>query len=276
MKHSKVFFPNPGDECKRPQLLCDWLATSIAHRAAFAGALFGLSLMLFLGLIAIPVIYHQVSNTIEEDNEQQTIRLQELFEYRLDTTLESVQSLAKNSFVVNAFVDSSGRELYLQPLLRNYQPPLNMKGKVVVLDINLNPIAASAYENLAGYSSLPMVSHALKTGSSQINVSVDGHFLLFAAPVFFPPASSHVGVVLLEIPLKLFFVAPQKFSSENHCYAVAIAGRILYASSCAPGVLKIEDHKDKFKTLKYLVTGESIELLFKDYEHSVASSLITN
>ena len=89
--------------------------------------------------------------------DRQTIRLQELFEYRLDTTLENVQSLARNSFVVNAFVDSSGRELYLQPLLRSYQPPLNMKGKVVVLDMNLNPIAASAYENLAGYSSLPVV-----------------------------------------------------------------------------------------------------------------------
>ncbi len=255
-----------------PNRIKVWLSKSIANRAAFAGALFGLSSIFFLGVTAIPVIYHQVSDTISSGNKEQATRLKELFEYRLNTTQASVLTLANNSFVVNGFVDSPGRETYLQPLLRDFRPPLNVKGRLIVLDMNLIPIATSSYGEVFASSSLVVASIALTKGQAEIGVSSDGRFLLFAAPVFYPPAASHVGVVLLEMPLADFFAPTPSLAGQNQCFSLTIPGRTLYQSACSQGDAALLATA-VVERLRNAVEEQPIELHFVNSAHSPLGEL---
>ena len=266
--------PDPGNWFGARHRLNGWLGRSIINRASFAGVVFVLFSILFMGLASIPVIYSQVAGSIASDREHQASRLREYFEYRLDTISESVQGLARNSFVVNAFVDSSGREIYLTPLLRDYQTPFSMKGKIIVLDINLHPIAANDYGNLSGYAGLPIVREALQTGKAGISLAADGRSLLFVAPVFYPPASANVGAVLLTIPLEPLFAATPRFISSDRCYQLSVSGRVLYRSYCPTGFTEGEDSQHELQELKLANASEPISLLFEDHDKSVASSLI--
>ena len=250
-----------------------WLDKSIANRATFAGSVFVVSSICFLGLATTPVIYSQVSETLTIDGEHQISRLQEYFEYRLDTLSHSIRSLARNSFVVNAFVDSSGRETYVQPLLRDYQAPFNLKGKVIVLDLNLQPIASSIYGNLSGYAGLAIADKAFKSGKAEIDIGAGGNSLMFAAPVFFPPASSNVGVVLLEVPLEHVFSAPSRYIAADYCYLVSVAQRTLFASTCPQGSPVGSADRNVSRKIGFAVAGESIDLSLEDHGKSIISAV---
>lgn len=251
-----------------PSRLQVWLSKSIANRAAFAGAVFGLSSIFFLGIIAIPVIYHQVAGNIATGNKEQASRLKDLFEYRLDATQESMRTLANNSFVVNAFVDSSGRETYVQPLLRDFRPPLNVKGRVIVLDMNLAPISTGGYGDVFASSSLMVASIALTNGKSELGVSGDGQFLLFASPVFYPPAASYVGIVLLEVPLANFFAPSLSMADHHQCFTLSVPGRSIFRSPCQQGSLDAMANEAESTLLRNVIEGKPIELRFANDEHS--------
>jgi len=255
------------------QRLNKWMGKSIVNRATFAGAVFVLSSICFLALAALPVIYFQVADSIAVDREHQASRLREYFEYRLDAVSESIQSLARNSFVVNGLVDSAARETYIQPLLRDYRTPFDMRGRLVVLDANLHPIASNLAETPSGYAGDPVARKAFQTGKAMIGVAADSHSLLFAAPVFFPAASSHVGVLLLAVPLEPLFAAPRGFLSAGRCYRLAGDGRPFYQSACPPGFPDAASEAGDWQTLRVAAAGEPIGLSFEDRETSVASSL---
>jgi PAS domain S-box-containing protein len=226
-----------------------------------------LSSILFLGLAAMPVIYHQVAQTIANDNQHQAGRLKELFEYRLASTAESVSTLAGNSFVVNAFVDSPGREIYLLPLLRDYRPPLNGKSRVVVLDMNLVPIALSDYGEVFAASSLEAAKRALDSGKAQLGIAADNRSLLFAAPVYYPPASTNVGVVLLEVPTAELFAAADNLVSQQRCYQLIAADQTFYRSPCDQDAS--ERPIDQRVTLKSSIAGQPIVLQFENNANSL-------
>lgn len=264
------FFPSPARLRQRAQ---DWLDKSIVNRATFAGAVFVVFSICFLGLGSIPVIYSQVSHTKTAEREHQVAWLQEYIEFRVDGIVDSVQSLARNSFVVNAFVDSSGRETYVQPLLRDYRPPFGLNGRLIVLDLNLTPIAASNYDQLWAYADLPIGSRALKTGSAQVDIGIDNRNIVVAAPVFFPPAAANVGVVLLEVPLELVFAAPGVSLGEGYCYHVSTAGRQLFGSSCAGDPAFDVGDRHEVRRLKFAVGGENANLLVEDRGRSILASV---
>ncbi|MCP5159386.1 MAG: PAS domain S-box protein [Gammaproteobacteria bacterium] len=260
--------------------LNNWLAKSITHRAVFSSVLFSLSLIFFLGMTATPVIYYQVNEALERDNGYQAARIQEQIKYRFDTVLESIETLARNSFVVNAFVDSSGREIYLQPLLRDFRLPFDIETKIVVIDMNLNPIASNVYQDLSEYPKLPIVIRALQADYPGFSVSISGQQLFFASPVFFPPASLNVGVVLLEIQLRPFLIGPQEFLvgpqeivDKDLCHLVKITERILYQSPCNQDFWNDENDRGTLKLIGYSITGEPLNILFENHKHSILFSI---
>lgn len=271
MRRIKLPFQQSGLVARRR--LEDWLNESVANRATLSGAVFVLLLTLFLALASLPVIYSQVAKSNAVDQENRTLRFQEHIEYRLDSITQSVQSLAHNSFVVNAFIDSSGREIYVQPLLQDFQVAFGLLGQVVVLDMNLDPIASNHYGSLSAFAGDPIARAALQAGKTSVAVAADGRTIVFAAPVFFPPSSSNVGVVLLKVPVEPFFATAPKFVSQDHCYLVKSGTRVLYRSLCRFDPLNGPNKQTGARAVRFAMTGEAISVLFVDYSQVVAAPL---
>ncbi len=258
--------------------LNDWLAQSIGNRATLIGVVFALFMTLLLALASLPVIYQQVAGAQAADMRNQTVRLQEYFESRLDAVSEGLQSLARNSFVVNAFVDSTGREIYLQPLLRDFQVPFGLPGQLVVLDLNHAPIASNGRGDLSAYAGHPVAREAFSMGKPRMGVEADGKTLVFAAPVFFPPASSYVGTVVLRVPVAQFFAASPRYVDATQCYLLSVGPRVLYQPPCLAGTLSMGGNAggtdaDSVHALRFALAGEPLGLQLKDFDASVAAPL---
>jgi PAS domain S-box-containing protein len=251
----------------------DWMAHSIVNRATVTGIVFVLFMTFFLALVSLPVIYQQVASAQAADARHQTLRLQEYFELRLDTVSEGLRFLALNSFVVNAFIDSSGRELYLQPLLRDFQVPFGLPGQLVVLDMNHAPIASNDYGDLSGYAGHPVARAALSTGKPRLGLEADGLTLVFAAPVFYPPVSAFVGTLLLRVPVERLFEASSRYVGANQCFLVSAGTHVLYRPPCLAGTLNMDTDAGPVHALRLALAGEPIGLLLKDYEASLAAPL---
>ncbi|MDE1947857.1 MAG: response regulator, partial [Burkholderiales bacterium] len=197
-------------------------------------------------------------------------RLHDYFDYRVRALAASLASVARNSFVVNAFLDSSGRELYLLPLLRDYQAPFGLNARLVVVDLNLNPIASNAPGDLGAWRGLAIEREAFDSGRETLRVSADARWLQIAAPVYFPPASANVGVVLLELPLDALFSAPKGDGRGDGCFRVAVASaegeRTLLRSPCdaAPG-----GAREATSPLKLALAGDQLAVGLDDPPPSV-------
>ena len=212
--------------------LAQWLERSIVNRATFAGVVFMMLTIGFLALASAPIFYSQVSNNIATRRDNSVSQLRDYFDYRLEAIAANLSSLAINSFVVNAFLDSSGRELYLQPLLRDFRVPFGLPGRIVVVDLNFVPIASNEPGDLSAYRDLPIEREAFDGNRAMLRVASNGRHLWMTVPVHFPPASSNVGVVLLEIPLVDVFLAPANADRARSCYRITVGARTLLHSGC--------------------------------------------
>lgn len=257
----------------RIQRVSDWLGKSMVNQGTLAGMMFSLTMIVILGMASIPVIYSQVADSIALEREHQATRLREYFEYRFEAVAESLRALARNSFVVNGFVDSTGREVYLQPLLRNFQAPFALKGKLVVVDLNLNPIASNSHGEVSGSANLSIARRTLQSGKLSIDVAGDGRSVWFAAPAFYPPSSSNVGVVLLQVSLDSLLVAPARLIAERSCHQIAKNDQPIYQSPCLEGFARGSMDVADIQMLRLPDGNESLELRFEDHEHSVAFSV---
>lgn len=249
-----------------------WVHRSIANRAVFAASVFAIFMVIFLALSSIPVIYGQISANNAEKGLNQAQRLQEYFQFKVDAVSESLLALSKNSFVVNAFIDSGGREIYLQPLLRDFQIPFGMDGGVVVLDLNAQPIASKHRNDVVSLAGIEMVRQVLVSGKFSVRADEGAGSMLLAAPVYFPRSASHVGVVLLQISPQQLFSASSRYTDGDRCYSLTNESSVIYRSDC----------KHEFQTgistnehvLKLDVGDKAFDLTCSDYGTSVGAPMV--
>ncbi|MBU6259489.1 MAG: response regulator [Burkholderiales bacterium] len=247
----------PGATARVRPGLAGWLERSIVNRATYAGTIFALLTLVFLALASAPILYTQVSDNIAMRRANEVDRLRDFFDYRLQAVAASVIALAHNSFVVNAFLDSSGRELYLLPLLRDDRVPFGLAGRIVVVDLNLNPIGSNQPGALAPWGKLPVEREAYDSGRATLRIAADGSRVLIAVPVYFPPASSNVGVVLLDLPLADLFSAPAGSGRDARCYRITAGPRTLMHAPC-PGLAARARAHDAPSRLDSALAGDAL------------------
>ncbi|MDH4289587.1 MAG: hypothetical protein OEV65_12640, partial [Aquincola sp.] len=118
--------------------LREWTRRSVLNRLTAIGMGVSAGLLVVVGLIAFPLFYRQAQSNIEAHYRNNLDRAEEQLRFRVSALLESLDQLAANSFVVNSFVDSSGRGLYLMPTLRDYRPPFGVPQALDLFDSNLS------------------------------------------------------------------------------------------------------------------------------------------
>lgn len=211
-----------------------WLNQSLGHRLILSSVATAFVLVVFLGISAVPLFIHQAWQNFTGQSNNEVHRVADQISLRLSVIEQNLVQLAQNSFVVNSLVDSTGRELYLQPTLRDFRLPFQMRSRVVVFDANLEPIGSSVRDpsDLVA-ASTPEARRALANQKLAVAVHRDDHGLnlIVAIPIYYPAASTYEGVLVGSLNAENLF-AGANVSELNGCVEVVASSITLLRSGC--------------------------------------------
>jgi signal transduction histidine kinase/ActR/RegA family two-component response regulator len=214
--------------------LRDWASRSVLNRLTAISTGVTVLLLGAVALIAFPLFYGQAQSNIAAHYRNNVERADEQLRFRTAALLEGMDELAANSFVVNAFVDSTGRELYLQPTLRDYRPPFGITQSLRLLDSNLSIFGHSGPALPLAPIEATIARSALDSGKTQLLFKdVQGRQRLFIAiPVYYPPASAHEGVLSSSVDARELMQPVLDTLKPTECLTVSVDAQPLLSTPC--------------------------------------------
>jgi two-component system, sensor histidine kinase len=214
--------------------LREWVDCSVLNRLTAIGLGTSVLLLAAVALVAFPLFYNQERANNASRDQNSLERASDRLRFRFAALLEGLDQLAGNSFVVNAFVDSTGRELYLSATLRDYRAPFGLAQSLLLLDSNLTVFAQSGRGARLTPIETGSARAALVTGKTQLAFhQVDGRQqLLVAVPVFYPPAATHEGVLLATVDAAELMKPALEGLSTTECLTVGVGELPLLSTPC--------------------------------------------
>ena len=211
-----------------------WAGRSVLNRLTAIGMTTSLVLLLALALVAFPLFYRLASSARDLHYANSVERAAEQVRFRAMAVVDSLRLLATNSFLVNAFVDSTGRELYLLPTLRDYRPPFGVDYQVTLLDSNFAAFGATVPDRALTIIEARLARAALAEGRTQFAIDEDAGTprWLIAVPVYYPPASSNEGILLAGIDARELFRLTVLRDEHRPCLTVSHQGQVLWSTEC--------------------------------------------
>jgi signal transduction histidine kinase/ActR/RegA family two-component response regulator len=219
-----------------------WTGRSVLNRLTAIGMTTSLVLLLALALVAFPLFHRLASSARDLHYANSLERAADQVRFRAMAVVDSLRLLATNSFLVNAFVDSTGRELYLLPTLRDYRPPFGVDYQVTLLDSNFAAFGTTAPERALTIIEARLARAALAEGRTQFAVDDDAGTprWLIAVPVYYPPASSNEGILLASIDARGLFRPTVLPDEQRACLTVSHEGQILWSTKCV--AMQVDGH----------------------------------
>jgi signal transduction histidine kinase len=211
-----------------------WIGHSILNRLTAISLGTAILLLVVVALIAFPLFYRQVRSINEAHDRNKLERADEQARFRGSALIESLEQLAANSFVVNAFVDSTGRELYLLPTLRDYRPPFGVPHTLTLLDSNLSIFGDTLHDARLAPIESTLARLALGKGKTQLafDDAQGSARLLIAVPVYYPPASSYEGVLLSSVDAPALLQPAAAALEPTECLTISHHARTLLSTRC--------------------------------------------
>jgi signal transduction histidine kinase/ActR/RegA family two-component response regulator len=211
-----------------------WGNRSVLNRLTAISLGTSILLLLLVALIAFPLFYFQERSNNASRDRSHLERANESVRFRITALMASLDQLAGNSFVVNAFVDSTGREIYLFPTLRDYRAPLGIKNTLVLLDSNLTVFGRTGADRPLAPIEAQSAMAALEKGKTQLKFdAVPGRpRLLIAVPVFYPPASAYEGVLLSTVDVGELMQPVMSGLTSTECLTISLGARELWSTPC--------------------------------------------
>ncbi len=186
----------------------NWLSASIGHRIRFYALILTTILIVFFAAVSYTALWLAISNSVQQKINNESQQLSRFFSLVLNGMAKDVEGLSKNSFIANGLVDSTGKELYLLPFLRDHQNPFNLPANMVLVDFQGIAIAANNADNLKHYQPGNEVRQSLESGKNIAAMVMDkekGPQLLLVAPVIFPPTQQTEGALVVKIDFRELF-----------------------------------------------------------------------
>ncbi len=216
------------------QSLRAWVDRSVLNRLTAISTGTSVLLLVVVALVAFPLFYNQERSNNALHDQTNLKRANDRLGFRFATLLESLDQLAGSSLVVNAFVDSTGRELYLYATLRDFRAPFGLAQTLALLDSNLIVFAQTGRGPLLTPIEARSARAALDTGKTQLTFhQVAGRQqLLVAVPVYYPPAATHEGVLLATVGAAELMQAALEGLAPTECLTVGLSEQPLLSTPC--------------------------------------------
>ncbi len=211
-----------------------WRNRSVLNRLTAISLGTSILLLLVIALIAFPLFYFQERSNNASRDRSSLERADESTRFRITTLMASIDQLAANSFLVNAFVDSTGREMYLFPTLRDYRAPLGITTELVLLDSNLIVFGRTGADSPITPTEKQSATAALEKGRTQFKFhEVLGRTrLLMAVPVYYPPASAYEGVLVSSVDVGELLQPVMSGLTPTDCLTISLGEQVLWSTPC--------------------------------------------
>ena len=126
-----------------PRRLREILHSNLRHRITFFAAALSISVLVIVGAATLVITYHTVYQAVRGDLATRGRLVAQRLGLSLAALEEDARDLAANSFIANGLVDSTGRDIYLLPFLRDHRTPFGSDVDLILADHQGTPFASS-------------------------------------------------------------------------------------------------------------------------------------
>jgi PAS domain S-box-containing protein len=143
--------------------LRQWPRCSLANAFALRAASMVLLSVLVMAGVSVGIFYWTEVRSIDSELGRKAERAVERIESQVGVLEKDVAEFAKSPAFTTAMVDSSGRNAYLEPFLRNYSFPVFARTGLALCDVNgLRLVGTLALSDC--HATLPQFQHAVADG----------------------------------------------------------------------------------------------------------------
>lgn len=180
---------------------------SLSQKITVSTAIITLAFSFTFGLASF---WYIKSNLVEQASRkihQETNSYQVSLESFLVTLNHDIESMSKNLLVVNALIDSVGRDFYIGPFLKGYKAPLETHAHLTLLDFEGKTIAFNQQSrtDYPSYKELISTTISKERSYAEIIKHDESTNLLLAYPVFYGATGMAEGILAMEISLSKIF-----------------------------------------------------------------------
>lgn len=204
-----------------------WLGASIANRILAAALTIATAALTLTGLTSYGFSRHLLLQQIEQEHLATAELLVQRGELRLNRIGEELQALAGNSLVVNALLDSAGRDSYLLPFLREFRTASLAPESLCLYDFRGMPLACNRSGLDEPLASAPWRHGVMEKNLAHTELLPQGHGLLVALPVVYPGTGQPEGMLLARFSLEQLFSDVFLLTGERTA-RVTTVGKVLF------------------------------------------------
>lgn len=177
-----------------------WFARRIGRRIALAASTLAVALSMMIGVLSYQFARDLTERTIDNQLQHDAALVANKIEISLAGLLHEATSLARNALVVNALLDSQGRQAYLEPFFRDLSLSQPVPFDVTLTDYRGETLAHRNNTSDIGYIDAPWVTAAVaaNTPSSNFYLSSGHAYLRLVVPVIFPATNKPEGTLVFE------------------------------------------------------------------------------
>ncbi|MFO0754825.1 MAG: PAS domain S-box protein, partial [Thermodesulfovibrionales bacterium] len=215
-------------------LLRELMERSLRNRIV-TSAMMVLTAAVIVLLMAISLVFMNlllVQNITKSLAAQAAIHTHKI-ESALTRIADDIANLSSNMLLTSALVDSSGRDIYLDPFFKSYKVRDQLPITVALCDYLGNPLKTTGTDAEPLHLLPSVVEKVVESGTPHAEVLTAGSktLLLMVYPVYFPSTKKPEGVVAAEVPLDDVFdkyLGSGKHDSQD-IIRVAQAGTVIWS-----------------------------------------------
>lgn len=207
-----------------------WLHASFANQIILFAVSLTLGVSVLIGAGTYVALQTQIKATVQRELAAQANLVESRLSHFIMQASAELATLSRNSFIVNGLVDSSGRDGYLRPFLRDFR--LSLPGKeddsLTLYDfggkplIQVGPAPAIAADT-------DVVGQAIATGKPQVRIITQGQqtYLKLVQPIHFVPTQSVEGALVVRIQLAPLLASTGIALAEGQVLQLQAAGTVV-------------------------------------------------
>ena len=177
---------------------------TISRQFSLAAALISISIVLIVSTLSFhlssSITLQSIKEPLERDVSFATLSLQQ----KIESISSEVATLSSNLMVVNALIDSKGRETYIVPFIKSYSLRENIPFTMTLCDFEGSPIVSNSGSKTLSAERVKIISGMLdkRTPHAEI-IRGDKKISLFIVyPVIYFATDRPEGFLALEVDLK--------------------------------------------------------------------------
>jgi signal transduction histidine kinase len=179
---------------------------NLRHRITLFATALAVSVLVIVGAATLAVTSSMVNRAVHSALANRSQLVAQQLALSLNAVEADLRDLAANSFIANGLVDSTGRDIYLLPFLRDHRIPFSSRVDLLVADYQGKPFASNT-GSIPALGILPEMQETIESAQPTAFLAPESPVLslYFLVPIIFPPTGHVEGILIARLDLNEIF-----------------------------------------------------------------------